>query len=180
MQIAKLFKAMTALPSDNITEKMIAVDYWIDRAKELKMTIPDQGKFIILFQERMQGRQDFMDALEDHISEDIQCQLSEEAHKIFTALAAGVVGVAELAGMLPALRMAFCKDSPAQAAAIRFRLEDINFEPEPETVFMAPTMWDRHSIVGAFVCELVIYGRSHIRVPPGTPGFDPTIIDLSD
>ena len=180
MQIAKLFKAMTALPSDNITEKMIAADYWIDRAKELKLTIPEQGKFVILFQERMQGRQDFMDALEDHISEDIQCQLTEEEHKVFTALCAGVVGVAELAGTLPALRMAFCKDSPAQAAAVRFRLEDITFEPEPETEYAAPVMWDRQSPVGALVCELVRYGRSHARVQPGTPGFDPLEIDLSD
>ena len=180
MQIAKLFKAMTALPSDNITEKMLSADYWLDRAKELQIKIPDPGKFIILFQVRMEERQDFMDALEDHISEDIQSQLSEEEHKVFTALCAGIVGVAELAGMLPALRMGFCKESPAQAAAIRFRLEDINFEPEPETVFMAPMMWDRHSIVGRLVCDFVIYGRGHVRVPPGTPGFDPTEIDLSD
>ena len=179
MQIAKLFKAMTALPSDNITEKMLSADYWLDRAKELKLVIPEAGRFIIFFQERMENRQDFMDALEGHISEDIQSQLTEE-HKVFTALCAGVVGVAEHAGMLPALRVAFCKDSPAQAAAIRFRLEDINFEPEPETVFMAPMMWDRHSIVGRLVCELVIYGRNHTKVAPGTHGFDPTMIDLSD
>ena len=181
MQIAKLFKAMTALPSDNISEKMLHAQYWIDRAAYLGIELPEQGRFIVIFQNRMEKRQDFMDALEGHTDEDIQCQLTEEEHKVFAALCAGVVGVAEHAGMTPALRVAFCqKDSPARTAAIQFMCEEIKFEPAPDNKFIAPVMWDRHSKIGALVCDLVIYGRNHTKVAPGAHGFDPTMIDLSD
>ena len=163
--------------------------FWANQARARNLTLESLDRFTDIFNGRVHKQDSkfaFRKELESAI-DDISWGgnlIDPSDADIFYGFCAGVVGVSEMCGMTGGLAAAYGDDAyqPAIALAKHF---DLELPRLPEILEGMPPVqisqvsFDRHSIVGALVCDLVVYGHAHPKVPPETESFNPHRFDLS-
>ena len=182
-------------PSPSIT-RFAAPSFWANQARARNLTLESLDRFADIFNGRVH-KQDSKFAFRKELDcGDLGRPVIDTTSwsglivdhpsdtDIFYGFCAGVVGVSEMCGMTGGLAAAYGDDAyqPAIALAKHF---DLELPRLPEILEGMPPVqisqvsFDRHSIVGALVCDLVVYGHDHPKVPPETESFNPHRFDLS-